>query len=316
MAISLAIIIVNWNSGELLRRCIESIVDARSPDIDLRRVVIVDNASTDGSADGLADIALPLDIQRSPSNRGFAAACNQGARQIDAEYLLFLNPDAALRHDSLSAPLAFMARAENAEVGICGIQLTNDSGDVARTCSRLPTLSTFLFHALGLNRLAPRCFPSQSMREWDHLSTRSVDQIMGAFFLVRTALFNTLGGFDERFFVYWEEVDFSLRAQQYGKRSVYLAEAQAYHKGGGTSEKIKARRLFYSLRSRIRYGYKNLGALRGSILVFITLFIEPISRLVLAGILNRSKTQMSETIEGYAMLWRDIFRRFRSSASS
>ena len=95
------------------------------------------------------------------------------------------------------------------------------------------------------------------MREWNHEESREVDQVMGAFFLVRQKLFEEWGGFDERFFVYLEDVDFSSRARRVGWRSFYMAGVKAYHKGGGTSEQIKSTRLFYSLRSRILYSYKH-----------------------------------------------------------
>ncbi len=95
------------------------------------------------------------------------------------------------------------------------------------------------------------------MLDWDHRQNREVDHAMGSFFLVRNILFKKLQGFDERYFVYLEDLDFSLRAKQAGFVSYYFTDAAAYHKGGGTSEQIKARRLFYSLHSRILYWYKH-----------------------------------------------------------
>lgn len=143
------------------------------------------------------------------------------------------------------------------------------------------------------------------MKEWDHSGTRIVEQVMGAFFLVRRRLFESLGGFDDRFFVYFEEVDFSLRARQAGRLSFYLADARAHHTGGGGSQQVRPKRLFYSLRSRIIYGYKHFGSLRATGLFLATLFLEPVARFALSAA-RLSPSQMAETAQGYAFLWREV----------
>jgi len=298
----LDIIILNWNSGHRLRDCLETITSVNKNGFSLERVVVVDNASSDGSIDGLENLELPLTIIRNTENRGFAAACNQGAKGSKADYLLFLNPDTRLFKDSLTKPLTFMEQMESRDIGILGIQLVDDNGQISRTCARFPTPGRSFSKMFGLDRLFPDLFPSHFMTEWDHRESREVDQVMGAFFLVRRSLFQSLGGFDERFFVYFEEVDFSFRARQAGWRSFYLAGAQAYHKGGGTSEQIKAKRLFYSLRSRILYGYKHFGHFPAIGLMLGTLVLEPIARMIL-GISHRSGEEIAETIRGYMMLW-------------
>ncbi|MFH1883312.1 MAG: glycosyltransferase family 2 protein [Planctomycetota bacterium] len=301
----LDITIVNWNSGRQLRECLESIASANSSRSRLSRVVIVDNSSWDGSIDGLEDLGLPLSVISNERNRGFAAACNQGAKGSEADYLLFLNPDTRLFVDSLSEPVRFMERAENENIGICGIQLVDERGQVSRTCARFPKPSMFFSKMLGLDRFFPTWFPSHFMTEWDHANTRKVDHVMGSFFLVRRSLFVSLGGFDERFFVYLEDVDFSLRARNLGWLSYYDTGAQAYHRGGGTSEQVKAIRLFYSLRSKILYGRKHFDRLRATVLLLGTILIEPLSRLALA-IVCRSVAQATETLAGYGMLWRSL----------
>lgn len=266
-------------------------------------VIVVDNASTDGSPEGIADMFdLPIQVVKNDDNLGFARACNQGTLLGDSPYILFLNPDTMLFAGSLSRPLAFMEQEVNQQVGICGIQLKNGHGEVGRTCARFPTPGIFYSKMFGLNRLFSSLFPSHHMTEWDHMNSQSVDQIMGAFFLVRRSLFEAMNGFDERFFVYFEEVDFSLRAHQAGWQSFYLADAQAYHKGGGASEQVKATRMFYSLRSRILFGYKHFSRCSATALMFGTLICEPITRCTLA-LFNRSYSTLMETLQGYHMLW-------------
>jgi hypothetical protein len=140
------------------------------------------------------------------------------------------------------------------------------------------------------------------MSEWDHRDSREVDHVMGAFFLIRRSIFKELNGFDEQFFVYLEDLDFSIRAWQAGWRSFYLADAKARHKGGGTSEKAKAMRLFYSLQSRMFYSYKHFGWWPATSLMLGTLLIEPIARFMLSAS-HRSTREIKETIKGYFILW-------------
>jgi N-acetylglucosaminyl-diphospho-decaprenol L-rhamnosyltransferase len=298
------IVIVNWNSGDQLQECLASVA-ATVPREILGRVVVVDNASTDNSLEELEQTSLPLLVVRNPTNRGFAAACNQGAAAGSAEHLLFLNPDTRLHVDSLSIPLAFLAETAQADVGICGIQLLDDYGRVARSCSRLPTAAGLVFQAFGLGRLSPRRFPTQSMTEWDHATTRAVDQVMGAFFLMRREAFQRLGRFDERFYVYFEEVDLSLRARAAGWRTVYLADAQAFHRGGGTSEHAKARRLFYSRQSRILYAAKHFSTPGALAVAAATLLVEPWIRLAWATA-RLAPREIGETIKGFALLWMNV----------
>ncbi|WP_222927547.1 glycosyltransferase family 2 protein [Biomaibacter acetigenes] len=233
----ISIVIVNWNSGRQLYECLKSIYNAKKDGLEIDRVVVVDNASSDNSLFGLEEIDIPLKIIKNSTNRGFAAACNQGAKESNADYLLFLNPDTLLFKYSLSKPIAFMEKAENRNIGIVGIQLINENKEISRTCARFPTLGQFNSKIFGLDRLFPKL--SYFMAEWDHKSDRFVDHVIGAFFLVRRQLFEKLNGFDERFFVYLEDLDFSYRAKQLGYSSYYLTSTKAYHKGGGSSEKLK-----------------------------------------------------------------------------
>lgn len=219
----------------------------------------------------------------------------------DAPYLLFLNPDTRVFQNSIEAPLAFLESGEGKRVGICGIQLLDEFGRVSRTCARFPSMTRFAAQALGLNKLPGLRSTGVHMDGWDHSETRIVDHVIGAFYLVRRSVFRDLGGFDERFFVYLEDVDFSVRAHGAGYQSAYLAEAQAFHAGGGTSRQILARRLFYSLRSRILYAFKHFSRSQAVLALFITLVLEPIAR-VLFGIGRGNLSNVRNTIRAYGML--------------
>src|SRR5438132_1856023 len=212
------VVIVNWNAGPLLRECAESVV---APGRGLvSGVVVVGNDSSAGSDRSIERLA-GVTLIRAGENLGFARACNLGAASGGAEFLLFLNPDTRLLPDSLAPVIGFMRRAESADVGICGIQLVGENGAVARNCARFPSAAGFVARTAGLDRVSPAFSHFES--EWDHATTREVDQVMGAFFLVRRSVFDSLQGFDERFFVYFEDLDLALRARRAGWSSVYFA---------------------------------------------------------------------------------------------
>ena len=158
---------------------------------------------------------------------------------------------------------------------------------------------------MGLDIVFPGTFPGYVMTEWDHEQSASVDHVIGAFYLVRRSVFEELGGFDERYFVYLEDLDFSLRARNAGWRTYYLADAYAYHEGGGTSSQVKAARLFYSLRSRILYAFKHFGRAPAIVVLVGTMLIEPLCRLV-RGLFRCSKDEITDTVKGYWMLWRNL----------
>lgn len=301
-----SIVVVNWNAGDQLVAMADSIALHHSGLVD--SLIIVDNASSDNSTALVearaATLPFPLHVIRNDVNRGFGAACNQGGSIATGDYVLFLNPDTALFENSLSTPISYMSRTEAADIGIVGIQLLDENGEVARSCSRFPSLRQFFAQALGINRLRPFRLWTQPMIEWAHDADREVDQVIGAFFLMRRSLFDRLHGFDERFFVYFEEVDFSFRAKQAGFRSVYLAGAQAFHAGGGTSRQVKAHRLFYALRSRMLYGFKHFSTVRAWALVFVTLCIEPVSRSVFS--LREGWSGVRNTLAAYGMLYGDL----------
>lgn len=299
---NLSIVIVNWNAGQQLRDCISSIGRAGHEGFVLFEVVVVDNGSADDSLDGVEQLGVPVSVIRNSENRGFAAACNQGAAQATGDYLLFLNPDTVLFEGSLTRPIEFMERKENSSIGICGIKLLDEHGSYSTSCARFPSARIFFGAATGLSRLFPRVFPRHLMTGIECENGGVVDQVIGAFFLVRGELFRKLNGFDERFFVYFEEVDFSLRAKRLGYSSYLLAGATAFHKGGGCTDAVKATRLFYSLRSRLQYGKKHFSAAGNMGLMITTVFMEFGAR-VFAAALALSPSQMRETLGGYGKLF-------------
>jgi N-acetylglucosaminyl-diphospho-decaprenol L-rhamnosyltransferase len=123
MNTTVSIVVVNWNTGSMLRECRQSIENADLSGIDLREVIVVDNASTDGSATDLNFHTLPLQVNTNETNQGFGMACNQGATRTTGEFILFLNPDMRLYVDTLSRTLSYMTSRSANDVGICGVRL-------------------------------------------------------------------------------------------------------------------------------------------------------------------------------------------------
>ena len=232
--------------------------------------------------------------------RARAAACNQGAVGSSADYLLFLNPDTRLYPDTLSKTVAFMQAPEQQDVGICGVRLVDDDGRPTTSAARFPSLRSLFGDATALSRVLPSLFPPHLLSASECDTTRDVDQVIGAFFLIRRHVFEALGGFDERFFVYYEEVDLSLRARQRGHRSMYFSGAGAYHRGGRSSEQVKATRLFYSLRSRLLYAFKHFSRLGAWLAVLVTFGVEWPARSARA--MLRGATERGEVADAYRRL--------------
>ena len=296
----LDIIIVNWNTGHALRSCIDSVLDGRDG-VAIQRIVVVDNASSDDSVTVAAQGLARFELIHNDTNRGFAAACNQGAAGSSADYVLFLNPDTRMYSDTLPRTVAFMQATEQRDVGICGIKLVDDDGHPTTAAARFPSLRSLFGEATALSRVLPSLFPPHLLSSRECEITRNVDQVIGAFFLIRRQVFEALGGFDERFFVYYEEVDLSLRARQQGHRSMYFSGAKAYHRGGLSSEQVKATRLFYSLRSRLLYAFKHFSRARAWLAVLVTFGVELPARFGRA--LLRGGSELGEVTDAYRRLW-------------
>ncbi|NWF90910.1 MAG: glycosyltransferase family 2 protein [Ignavibacteriaceae bacterium] len=309
---SVDIVIVNWNSGSFLFNCINSIKYSNNDSFRLNRIFIVDNASTDNSLQNVENFDLPIVIIRNETNVGFAKACNQGAKNSNADYLLFLNPDTQLFNNSLNEPIHFLNKIENKNIGIVGVQILNESNEISRNCSRFLTPVRIIYMSLGLDKIFPKLFPPHFMLEWDHKNSRVVDQVMGSFFLVRRSLFEKLEGFDERFFVYFEDLDFSFRAFNHGYKSYYLSTAQIFHKGGGTSEKVKADRLAYILHSKLLYCKKHFSKFSFLLISLTTIVIEPFVRIINV-LISESIRNIPEIVNGYKKLLFKLYRNLFGS---
>lgn len=212
---SLDVAIVTFESAAHLRRCLAGLPGEA-------RAIVVDNASTDGSADLGAE--LGAEVIRNPDNRGFAAAANQGARVGEGEAILFLNPDAVIDADNLA--LLTAALHEAPRVAAVAPRLVHPDGRDQRAWWPLPSPRETWREALGLHRLRPATVDADG----------TVPFVVGACLLVRRSAFEQLGGFDERFWLYGEDADLCRRAWEAGWQVRLVPGARAGHVGGASAE--------------------------------------------------------------------------------
>jgi GT2 family glycosyltransferase len=234
----LRIIIVSWNVEKSLERCL-MLLPAACGSLEWD-CVVVDNASYDGSA-ALAQRITQNDkhihVISNRDNRGFAKACNQGMAGFDARYVLLLNPDTECPGESLEYLVRAADRVPRA--GITGPRLLNSDGSDQASIRRFPTFWSQVGVMLKMHNLFPglKTFRRYFARDISLSEERDVDQVMGACFLIRRELIQEIGGLDERFFLWFEEVDYCKRAIQHGWTVRYIPSVAVIHYGGQSFEK-------------------------------------------------------------------------------
>jgi N-acetylglucosaminyl-diphospho-decaprenol L-rhamnosyltransferase len=296
------VVIVNWNTGPYLHECLCSLAAAERNTFRLGKVVVVDNASSDDSLKGIDSVPLPVNVLRNRDNRGFGAASNQGARKCTSDYLLLLNPDTRVFADTLDLSVSFMNDPANAAVGICGGRMIGDDDAHEFSCWRFPTFWMWAAKITGLAYVFPRWIPLQRMTNEEVGGSGVVDQVIGAYNLIRRPLFEALNGFDERFFMYLEDVDLAFRARRLGYSSYFLGDVPIYHVGRASSEQVRGKRLFYLLRSRTEYARKHWPRWQAALLALLILAVEFPARCVLgaAGGRGAAVTEVGEAASRYA----------------
>jgi hypothetical protein len=236
----LSIIIVNWNAGDLLSRCVDSI--ARYPPKTEFEVVVIDNASDDGSLEQLLSSSSLssdlLSIIRNPENKGFGIANNQVFSQTTSSFVFLLNPDAEVTDGAIDTLLETMKADQR--VGACGPKLLNPDGSTQISVYfNPPRWWHTLFWQLKLYQLLPRRIRGELLlgRHWDHSRMRDVPMIIGAALMARRDVIEQVGGFDERFHMYSEDNEWCWRIIRAGWRIVFNPAAVVVHGGGQSAKK-------------------------------------------------------------------------------
>lgn len=232
----LTTLLVSFNTRDLLAPCLDALAVARAP-LGESPVIVVDNASADGSADYLATHYPDVTLIRSARNLGFGRANNLGLPNVRSKYLLLLNTDAFVPPDALTKTVAFMEATP--DCGVLGVRLVGREGDLQPSCRYFPTpYNTFLARS-GLGRWLPRTRMVDDMA-WAHDEVRECDWVPGCFYLVRCDLLAQVGLFDPRYFLYYEEVDHCFATKAAKAKVVYYPHVSVVHIGGESAKSLGA----------------------------------------------------------------------------
>lgn len=232
----LTTLLVSFNTRNLLGPCLDALALARAP-LGESPVIVVDNASADGSAEYLEQHHPEVELIRSSKNLGFGRANNIGLPHVRSKYLLLLNTDAFVPADSLTKTLAFMEATP--DCGILGVRLVGRDGDLQPSCRFFPTpYNTFLARS-GLTRWLPATRMIDDM-DWAHDEVRECDWVPGCFYLIRTSLLSRIGLFDPRYFLYYEEVDHCFAAKAARFKVMYYPHTSVVHIGGESAKSLGA----------------------------------------------------------------------------
>lgn len=270
----LAVVIVHYNASADLDRCLESLV-ACAPRVE-HQIIVVDNASQD---DGLAEVHRNYqDVNWifSQENTGYSRGVNLGMAQVAADYYLILNPDIVVQPGALDRVLEFADHHPRA--GIIGPQLLNEDGSIQESCRRFYTFATLVLRRTFVGKLFPdsEIVRKHLMKDFDHLSSRPVDWVLGGCILVRRTAMDRTGPMDERFFLYFEDVDWCYRMWQAGHEVLYTPDARFMHRHRRESAKGSFNRTFWMHLGSLISFYEKWGMLvwlvkkwRGPLMVFL-----------------------------------------------
>lgn len=250
-----SVILVSYNTREMTQECLHTLYAGLA---DLPADVwVVDNASTDGTVEAVATHFPDVRLIRNTRNVGFGAANNQAMRQATGEFFLLLNTDAFPNGDAVARLVAFLrARPDTA---VAGPRLLNGDGSLQISCYRFPSPLRAWLENLWLSALIPHHPVIGDYRRWLHAEERNVDFVSGACMLVRRAVFESLGGFDEQFFMYSEETDWQRRMRNAGWEIRFTPAATVTHLGGASGAGERARINAHFFESLDRYERKHHG---------------------------------------------------------
>lgn len=260
---SIDVIVVCWNDRDKITTALDSLfaLDEARNRPGFIQVVVSDNGSTDGSREMLAErYGARVRVVENGANLGFGAACNRAIAVTSSPLVFLLNPDAELRNGALSAMAEFMDR--HPACGIAGSRIYNHDGTIAESVGEFDTwIGAFLrSSAWGEWPLLRRFANGAALRAWDYEGERRVDLAIGAALCLRRRMLDEIGAFDERFFLYHEEVDLARRAAAAGWETWYVPQSQAVHEGMGSARglyNVERRKQ----RSRRAYWIKHHGTL-------------------------------------------------------
>jgi N-acetylglucosaminyl-diphospho-decaprenol L-rhamnosyltransferase len=311
---SWSVVVVNWNVRDLLRRCLSSILEigdwrleVESPGSNLQpptsnlQIIVVDNASTDGSVEMLRAEFSAVQVIANEENRGFTAANNQGLAIARGRHLLLLNPDTEVVGDALATMTSYLD--DHPEVGALGPQLHYPDGSLQSSRRCFPTFATALLESTIIQEWWPdnRILRRYYLADTPDDAIQPVDWLVGACLLVRREVYEQVGGLDEGFFMYSEEMDWCKRIKDAGWQIVYLPTATVIHHEGKSSEQVVAARHIHFQSSKVRYFRKHHGAFRAGALRWFLLatYVYQWAREGLKWLVGHKRPLRAERMQAY-----------------
>ena len=302
--INLSVVILNWNVRDLLRQCLESVVRDDGPANRhqplFTEIIVVDNASSDGSVEMVRAEFPAVRLIVNAANRGYPGGNNDGIAAAQGRYVLILNPDTQVVGDALSALVAYADG--HPDVGVVAPQLLNTDGSVQSSRRRFPTMMTALFESTWLQSVAPRgVLRYYYMLDRTDDETQQVDWAVGACLLVRREVIDQVGTLDEGFFMYSEEMDWCRRIKQAGWKIVYLPTAQVIHHMGKSSDQVMAQRHIYFQTSKVRYFRKHHGKWAAALLrmALLAMYVWQLVLEAVKGLIGSKPTLRRERVRAY-----------------
>jgi GT2 family glycosyltransferase len=295
-----SILVISYNTRELTLACLQSVYDQTR---ELKyEVIVVDNASGDGSADAIAQRYPQARLIRSGENLGFARGNNLAAREACGEFLLLLNSDTVILDSAIDKVVAFARTRKDA--GIVGGRTFFADGSLNYTsCHGRPTPWSLLCKGVGLSSVfrGSRLFDPEAIGGWERDTVREVDAVTGCFLLIRRSLWQELGGFDERFFMYGEETDLCLRAWESGNLCMICPDATLIHLGG-KSERTRAEHMIKLFKAKTQLFEKHWRpGMRGFGIAMLRLWA--LTRLAATGLLRLVQPSRLPSYQAWHEIW-------------
>jgi GT2 family glycosyltransferase len=312
MMCDVSIVIVNWNACNYLRDCVGSIIEQTKASFE---VIVVDNASSDGSQAMLETEFPGVRTILNSANRGFAAGNNQGIKVARGRYVLLLNPDTLILDGAIDTCVAYADTLK--DVGVLGCQVLEDETTIQKTCFKFPSPLNILLNALGLTAKFPksRFFGRAKMGWWDRRDEREVDVVSGMFMLVRRQALERVGPMDERYFMFAEEADWCYRFWRMGWRCLFTPRARIMHlEGGGRSTQrspaVSTKMYVQLQKSLLLFHRKNRGLLSWTCakLVYLAAMAYRLIVCALMTLLGKGEAWRGKANQALAALRYHVFR--------
>jgi GT2 family glycosyltransferase len=307
--LDVSIIIVNWNTRTILYDCIKAVYE-RAGDIEYE-VIVIDNASTDGSPEMVRKQFPRVILIANDSNCGYAGGMNQGMKIASGRYYLLLNSDIIICDRAVEKTLRYIESHQ--KVAVVGCQVIDDSGEIQMSCFRFPSLLDLVLRAVGLSRLFKnnRFFGRESMAWWKRDTERKVDVVTGMFMFARREAVEKVGLMDENFFFYSEDVDWCYRFSLAGWENVFWHGAQAIHlHGGGQSSAMVRKKSFVEKQKNILLYFRKHKGLAACLLARMILSVLFVIRWIgwtVASLLTGPKNPLHEAyIDDRRLAWAGI----------